>query len=85
MFLTYEKDEGYIVFSTEDADEIEVGDILSAPAWHPAGEGEWKTVRNLTRGGEAYICLENWSMSREAADGLIWRLNSPTEVSYLKK
>ena len=31
VFLAYEKDEGYLVFSLDDTVKIELGDILSHP------------------------------------------------------
>ena len=85
VFLAFQEDEGYLVFSLDDSVEISLGDILSSPEWDDGGDGLWKTVKNLTQTDEAYICLENWSMGRTAAYELLGRLNYSTKIFSIEK
>jgi len=83
IFVGVDADGDYSVVSLDDTKEIELRDVLSAKAWNDR-EGEWKTVKNLTKKESVRICLESWGCSRASAFDLLRRLNNPAKILTLK-
>ena len=81
--MAHQEGEGYLVFSLDDALDIDLGDILAHSSWTDC-DGFFFEVRNLTKRENVRICLENWSMNLDAAKGFLERLNSPTQFFSLK-
>lgn len=79
FFLANEPEEGYVLFGLDDSIDIEVGDVVSRPHWDDR-HGLFVEARNVTRGENVHICIEDWSMSRETAYGRLEVIGSPTKI-----
>lgn len=72
----------YLVLSLDDANDLQLGDVLE---WDPAGPGGLHlTVRNVTRGREVQVCLEDWGCTREHAFQRLRQFGASSQVWTLE-
>ena len=81
VFVGTEPDGCFCVFSLDDTNDIELGDVLSGN--FDDSDGLFKYVHNDTQGQRVRICAENWECSRKLAFEFLDRLNSPTKIWIL--
>ena len=81
IYLCRIESEGYFIFSLESG-SIDLGDVLSHSHWTDR-EGLILNVINVNHDVPVRICLENWSMSLNAAKDALKRIGKPSKVFFL--